>query len=158
MNAAPPAPAFEPRFPGWEEAMRASFARQGAMRLIGAEVGAVEPGFVELCVTYRDDLTQQHGYFHGGVIGALADSACGYAAYTLAPADTSVLTVEYKLNILAPADGERLIARGRVKRAGRTLTVTHGDVFVEKQGVETLCATILQTIMVLPANGSRPAG
>ncbi len=140
------------------EATRESFARQGLMTLYGAEVTDIAPGRVEIGVAYRPDLTQQHGYFHGGVMGALADTACGYAAFTLTPRESTVLTVEYKMNITAPGIGDRLIARGAVKRAGRTLIVTHGDVFTARDGAETLCATMLQTIMVLPASADRPAG
>ncbi len=152
------APDFVPRNPDYAAATRASFARQGLMAHLGIELACVEPGFVELQAAYRSELTQQHGYFHGGVMGAMADSACGYAAFSLTPPDSTVLTVEYKINMTAAGNGDRLIARGRVKRAGRTLIVTHGDVFAVAEGVETLCATMLQTIMVLPATEARPAG
>src|SRR5688572_23288194 len=100
---------------------RASFARQKAMTLIGARLTAVEPGATEIPLPYRDDLTQQKGFVHGGIIGMIADTACGYAAFSLMPADCSLVTIEYKINILAPARGS-LVARGEVLRPGRTLT------------------------------------
>ena len=100
-------------------------------------------------MSYRDDLTQQHGYFHGGVSGAIADTACGYAAYTLTAANTTVLTVEFKMNMLAPARGEELIARARLVRSVKTLTVCTADVFGRTGEVETHCATMLATIMCL---------
>jgi uncharacterized protein (TIGR00369 family) len=149
---------FEPRNPDFEVATRESFARQGLMAHLGIEMLEVLPGFVELQVPFSETLTQQHGHFHGGVMGAIADSAAGYAAFTLTPPDSAVVSVEYKINMTAAGDGERLIARGTVKRAGRTLIVTSADVFVDKAGTQSLCATILQTIMVLPANETRPAG
>jgi uncharacterized protein (TIGR00369 family) len=99
---------------------------------------------------HRGELTQQHGYFHGGVTASLADSAAGYAAYTMMPADSSVLAVEYKINFVAPAEGDLLIARGRVLRSGRTLKICAADVFVVNDKQETLCATSLSTIMALP--------
>lgn len=149
---------FEARNPDFAAITREGFSRHGLMRHLGVEMVTVEPGFVELGVDHRPELTQQHGYFHGGVMGAMADTACGYAAFSLTPTGATVLTVEYKMNMTAPGDGERLIARGWVKRPGRTLIVTHGDVFVIKDAIETLCATMLQTIMVLPESESRPAG
>lgn len=149
---------FEPQNPDFEAATRESFARQGLMSHLGIEMVEVRPGFVVLEVPFSRTLTQQHGYFHGGVMGAIGDSAAGYAAFTLTPPGSAVVSVEYKINMTAPGDGERLIARGTVKRAGRTLIVTNADVFTEKAGTQSLCAAILQTIMVLPANETRPAG
>ena len=149
--------AFEPRNPDFEAATRDSFARQGLMRHLGVEIADIAPGFVELQVPFEENLTQQHGHFHGGVMGAIADRAAGYAAFTLAPPGSDV-SVEYKINMTAPGDGDRLVARGTVKRAGRTLIVTGADVFAETGGVQTLCATVLQTIMVLPENEKRRSG
>jgi uncharacterized protein (TIGR00369 family) len=106
-------------------------------------------------VPYRNELTQQHNYFHAGVSGAIADSACGYAAYTLMPMDSSVLTVEYKINLLAPAAGEELIARARVVRSGKTLKICSADVYVRNGVAETHCATMLATIMCLPGKSDR---
>ena len=150
--------AFEARNPDFAKITRDGFARHGLMTHLGVAMVTVEPGFVELAVDHRPELTQQHGYFHGGLMGAMADTACGYAAFSLTPPGMTVLTVEYKMNMTAPGAGERLIARGWVKRPGRTLIVTNGDVFVVKDGAETLCATMLQTIMVLPESAARPAG
>lgn len=132
-----------------EQRIRASFVRQGAMALIGATLGRVEPGLVEIALPFRPDLTQQHGYFHAGMTSAIADSAGGYAAYTLFPADSSVLTVEFKINLIAPADGERLIATGRVRKTGRTLTICDLEVVAIKGGKPTTCALGLQTLICL---------
>jgi uncharacterized protein (TIGR00369 family) len=137
---------FEARDPAFESRIRESFARQKVMGLIGAELTRVEPGRVEIELPFRDDLTQQHGFFHAGIVGTIADSAGGYAAYTLMPAGFSVLSVEYKINLLAPADGERLVASGQVIRAGRTLTVCDLEVLVIKDGARTLCSRGMQTL------------
>ncbi len=107
------------------------------------------PGECEIELPYRPDITQQHGYFHGGIIGTIADSAGGYAAFSLMPESSSVLTVEYKMNLLAPGDGDLLIARGNVVKFGRTLVVTRVDAVVVTEGRETLCATLLQTLMTM---------
>lgn len=149
---------FEPRNPDFERAVRDSFARQGFMRTIGAELAHVAPGLVEIAMPYAEAVAQQHGYFHGGAMGAIADSAAGYAGFSLMPAGASVLTVEYKMNIVAPGRGERLIARGQVIRPGRTLTVARADVVAVADGAETLCATVLQTLMCLAGAAHRPAG
>jgi len=140
---------FEPKDPAFAARIRESFVRQKVMGLIGAQLTRVEPGRVEIELPFRDDLTQQHGFFHAGIVGTIADSAGGYAAYTLMPAGWSVLSVEYKINLLAPADGERLVAGGQVVRAGRTLTVCDLEVFVIKQGVRTLCSRGMQTLIGL---------
>lgn len=140
-------PAFEPADPGFERRTRESFARQGAMAHLGASLGRVQPGLVEIALAFRPELSQQHGFFHAGIVATIADSAGGYAAFTLFPADAGVLTVEFKVNLMAPADGERIVAAGRVLRAGRTITVAQFDVHVQKAGRRTHCATGLQTIM-----------
>lgn len=132
-----------------EARVRESFSRQGFMRHLGAEVTALRPGECEIQVPYREEMTQQHGYFHAGVAAAIADSACGYAAYGLMPVTSSVLTVEYKINLVAPAAGETLIARARVVRSGKTLKICAADVVAVKDEKETLCATTLSTIMVM---------
>ena len=149
---------FVARDPEFAEKVRASFSRQGLMRLLGAELVSVAAGAAEIRVAFREELSQQHGYFHGAVTGAIADSSAGYAAFSLTPSGSSVLTVEYKMNTLAPAQGEALLARGSVIRAGRTLTVCKSDVFAIRSGAESLCATMLTTIMVLPATNSRAEG
>jgi uncharacterized protein (TIGR00369 family) len=140
---------FEAPNPTYAERVRSSFHRQKAMTLIGAQLVRLEPGECEIHLPFKPELSQQHGYYHGGIIGTIADSAGGYAAFTLMPQDASVLTVEYKMNLLAPGDGELLIARGRVLKAGRTLVVAQVDTGVVKGGREVLCATLLQTLMTM---------
>jgi len=135
--------------PNYEGRVRKSFSQQGLMRHLGARLTELKPGMAELRADHRDELTQQHGYFHAGVSASLADVACGYAAYTLMPEDSSVLTVEYKINLMAPAAGEELIARARVVRSGRTLKICAADVFARKGATETHCATVLATMMCL---------
>jgi len=144
-----PKPSSSPVLPDYKERVRESFARQGLMKHLGAELTELSPGAAELRVLFREELTQQHGYFHAGVSGSLADVACGYAAYTLMPEGSSVLTVEYKINLMAPARGEELIARARVMRSGRTLKICGADVYVRNGAEETHCATMLATIMCL---------
>lgn len=117
----------------------------------------VRPGYCEIHLPYKEELSQQHGYFHAGAIGSIGDNASGYAAYTLMPADATVLTVEYKLNLLTPGSGELLIARGQVIKPGRTLTVCRSDIFAIKNGQEKLCATALVTLMTLAGKPDRPA-
>src|SRR5678816_1109024 len=128
--------------------VRNSFERQMAMTTIGAELILVEPGKVEIALPYRPDLTQQHGYMHAGIITTIADTACGYAAYTLMPADSEVLSVELKVNLLRPAKGERFIAVANVLKPGRTLTVVRADVFSMNEERE-LIATMLATMISL---------
>ena len=128
------------------------------MQYLGAEMIELRSGHCQIRVPYREELGQQHGYFHAGVTGAIADSASGFAAFTLLlrqPADTTVLTVEYKLNLLAPAVGDSLLARAEVIRSGRTLTVCRADVLSVKDGQETLCAASLSTIMALSSRPER---
>ena len=139
--------ALKPAHPGFEARTRASFARQGAMALIGAQMERVEPGRVEIALPFRPDLSQQHGFFHAGMVSAIADSAGGYAGFTLFALEAGVLTVEFKLNLIAPADGERAIAVGEVIRSGRSLTVCRLEAYVEKAGKRTHCASGLQTLM-----------
>jgi uncharacterized protein (TIGR00369 family) len=139
----------QPRNPDFEARVRGSFARQNAMGLIGARMASVEPGRVEIELPVREDLGQQHGFVHGGIVGMIADSAGGYAAFTLMPADASVLTVEYKVNMLAPAEGELLIARGEVLKPGRTLSVVRADVWARRGDRETRVAAMQQTLMVM---------
>ena len=140
---------IRPPDPQFAERVRASFALQHAMTLIRATLPLVEAGRTEIHIPHWEGIEQQHGFVHGGVVGMIADSAAGYAAMTVVPADASVLTVEYKLNLVAPADGETLIARGQVVRPGRTLIVTQAEVFAIKDGKETLCALMQQTIMAV---------
>ena len=135
--------------PAFEARVRDSFARQAAMRLIGARLAGVTPGRCTIELPVRDDLTQQHRFVHGGIVAMIADSAGGYAAFSLMPADASVLTVEYKINLLAPASGDMLVARGEVLKPGRTLSVARADVYGVTGGAEKLIATIQQTLMVM---------
>jgi len=131
---------------------RESFGRQKAMTLIGARLSAVEPGATEITLPYREDLTQQKGFVHGGIIGMIADTACGYAAFSLMPAGCSLVTVEYKINILAPARGS-LLARGEVVKAGRSLTVARAEVYAQ-DGKHI--ASMQQTLMMLPDTPDTP--
>src|SRR3954463_14499933 len=135
-----------PADPHFATRIRASFGRQKAMALIGASLAAVGPGSVEIALPYRDDITQQKGFVHGGIIGMIADTACGYAAFSLMPADCSLVTVEYKINILAPALAD-LVARGEVVKAGHTLTIARAEVYAQDR---RHVATMQQTLMMLP--------
>jgi len=119
------------------------------MALIGAELSELRPGRCEIRLPHRPDLCQQHGYFHAGIVATIVDSAAGYAGFTLMPQDSSVLTVEYKLNMLAPGDGELLIAIGEVVKPGKNLVITRGDVYVLKNGKSTHCALMQQTLMTM---------
>jgi uncharacterized protein (TIGR00369 family) len=148
---------FEPRDPHWEARIRDSFARQPAMALIGAGLGRLAPGEVEVVLPIRHEVTQQHGFVHGGVVAMVADSAAGYTAFSLLPADATLLSVEFKLNFLSPGRGVRLAARGRVVKPGRTLSVVEVDVVgIDADGVETSCARMLQTIMALYGQADAP--
>jgi uncharacterized protein (TIGR00369 family) len=131
----------------YEERVRASFARQAVMRLIGASITQVELGQVTIELLNRPELTQQHGFLHAGIVTMLVDNACGYSALTMMPTGAAVLTVEYKVNFLAPATGERLVARGRVIKPGQTLSVCLGEAYVQRDGEEKLVATMLATMI-----------
>jgi len=130
-----------------EKRVKDSFARQTAMATIGASITRVEQGEVTIELPFRSDLTQQHGFLHAGVVTMMVDTACGYAALTRMPVSAAVLTVEYKVNFLSPAEGERLIARGRVLKPGRTLSVCFGEVYAKKDRKEKLVATMLATMI-----------
>lgn len=130
-----------------EKKVRASFARQGLMSALGAEMTSVGAGTAEIRCPFDGRLTQQNGFAHGGVITSILDSACGYAALSLAPADCEVLSIEFKVNLLAPAVGEAFVARAAVKRAGKNVTVCTADAFAVNGGGEKLIATMLATIM-----------
>ncbi len=137
----------EPRDPDYERRVRESFARQRAMEAFGARLLRVAPGEVEIGLDFSEGLTQQHGYLHAGVVAALVDTACGYAALSLMEPGAEVLSVEFKLNLLSPAAGERFVARARVVRAGRNLTVCAGDLYALTGGAEKVVATMLATMM-----------
>jgi uncharacterized protein (TIGR00369 family) len=147
---------YTPKDPDFEARVRGSFARQGIMEMIGARLTRVEPGLVEIELPYRKDLTQQHGFFHAGMTSAIADTAAGYAAFSLFAADASVLTTEFKINLLAPADGELLRAVGHVVKPGRTLTVCEAEVFAVKDGTAKSCARLLSTLMCLDGRPDMP--
>jgi uncharacterized protein (TIGR00369 family) len=138
-----------PAHPQYEQAVREMFAGQPFMEHLGAELGAVRPGYAEIRLPYCRAVTQHNGYFHGGVIATLADNSGGAAGYTLLAPGKGLLTVEFKINILAPGQGELLIARGRVVRPGRSLVISAAEVYAVRGGEETLCATELMTLMVV---------
>jgi uncharacterized protein (TIGR00369 family) len=131
--------------------VEAIIAAQGAMRLIGVEIVRVDTGYAEFAVNFRPELSQQNGFFHAGIVSTLVDTAGGCAGVTAMPPGAGVLTVEFKLNLLAPADGERIVARAEVVKSGRTLTITQGKVFVNKDGRESLCALMQQTLIAIPS-------
>ena len=141
------APQFNVSNPDYAKTVRDSFARQGLMTTLGARIVAIEPGFCVVEMGYTPGVSQQQGFFHGGAIGAIADSAAGYAAYSLMPAGAEILTVEYKLNLIRPAVPPTLRAEGRVLRAGRTLTVCRADVFHAGPGGPEACALLQSTLM-----------
>ena len=148
-------PQFLAQDPAFDQRVRTSFDRQSLNHTIGARLTRVAAGDVEIEVPFREGLGQQHGFMHGGIVSAIVDSAGGYAALSLTPPGTEVLTVEFKINFVAPAKGERIVARGRVTKPGRTLTVCAGDVFAVDRGEERLVATMLQTMMTV--SQQRPA-
>jgi uncharacterized protein (TIGR00369 family) len=127
--------------------VRESFSRQGFMKTLGAEISVLDHGQVEIRVAYRPTLTQQNGFIHAGVLTSILDSACGYAAMSVGPEKHDVLSVEFKVNLLAPAKGERFVARAAVKRAGKNLTVCTADAFAIQNGQEKVVATMLATMM-----------
>lgn len=133
----------------FREKVKQSFARQKVMDLIGARLTKVEKGFCEISLPYKTELTQQNEFVHAGIVGTIADSAGGYAAYTMMEEGSSVLTVEYKLNLLSPAKGDLLIARSKVIKAGRTITVCHSEVYAKTGRKEDLCATAVVTLIAL---------
>jgi uncharacterized protein (TIGR00369 family) len=138
-----------PQDPDFEARVRRSFALQRVMETIGARLARVAPGEVDVELPFRDDLTQQNGFLHAGIVSTVLDSACGYAAFTLMPADAGVLSIEFKVNLLAPARGERVIARGRVVRAGRTISVCTADAFAIQDGAERHVSTMTATLMAV---------
>jgi uncharacterized protein (TIGR00369 family) len=143
------APRFEPQDPAFAERVRASFAMQGAMHTIGATLAQVEPGRVVIELPWQQALTQQHGFLHAGMVATALDSACGYAASTLMGADAGVLTIEYKINLLAPAQGERFRLEGSVVKPGRTISVAEGRAYALHDGREKLIATMGATLMTI---------
>lgn len=141
--------AFAPADAGFEDRVRASFARQAVMATLGATLERVAPGEVEIALPHRPDLAQQHGFLHAGILATILDSACGYSAYSLMPADAAVLSIEFKINLLAPARGERFVARARVVRAGRNVTVCEAEGWAIANGEQKRVAIMTGTMMCL---------
>jgi uncharacterized protein (TIGR00369 family) len=142
-------PRFEPQDPDFAARVRASFDRQAAMKTIGANLVGVAPGQVVIELPWAQPLTQQHGFLHAGMVATALDSACGYAGFSLMPADAAVLTIEYKINLLAPAKGQRFRMEGLVIKPGRTVTVVEGRAFAIDEGKEKLIATMGCTLMAV---------
>jgi uncharacterized protein (TIGR00369 family) len=140
---------FEPGDPQFRDRVSASFDAQAVMRTLNAVLLRVEPGEVEIEFPYRSDLTQQDGFIHAGISSTVMDSACGYAAFTLMPAEARVLTIEFKVNLLAPAAGERFRAHGRVRKPGRSIFVAEGELHALEAGREKLVATMAGTLMAV---------
>ena len=149
---------LETRNPDFEKRIRESFSCQPFMATIGASLSRIEPGRVDISAPFADHITQQHGFIHGGVVGAIADNAAGYAANSLINSEDSVLTVEYKLTLLAPAKGERVEARAEVMRPGQTLTVVRSDVSAYDDGMEVLCATAVVTLIRMAGRSDQRGG
>jgi len=143
---------FSPKNPDFENAVKTSFAKQGAMTHLGAKLVKVAPGFCEIEMPYAEELCQQHGFIHAGIVSAVADSAGGYAGFSLMPEGDGVLTIEFKVNLMAPAAGEKLIARGQVIRAGKTITVAQSDAYMLQDGKEKHVATMQLTLMCVTGN------
>ena len=141
---------WEARNPDYQDAVRKSFARQGMMTTLGARITHIGPGEIDLLAPFTPQFGQQNGFWHAGAVSSLADSANGYASFTLAPPGFDVLAVEFKINLLAPAKGESFLAQGRVLRPGRTLSVCLADVFALEKGQRSLIATMLSTIIMRP--------
>jgi uncharacterized protein (TIGR00369 family) len=153
-----PVPQFKPADPQFESRIRASFDAQRVMHSIGARLKRVRAGEARIEVPFSPALTQQHGYLHAGIVGIAVDSACGYAAYTLMPADSEVLSVEYKINFLSPAQGQLFVAIGRVVKPGRTLTVCAGEAWAHAGAGRKLVAAMQATMICVPtgSSGERP--
>lgn len=142
-------PRFEPADAAFGERVRASYARQAAMRTIGADLVSVEPGRVVIELPWAEALAQQHGFLHAGMVATALDSACGYAGFSLMHPDAAVLTIEYKINLMAPAKGERFRMEGAVVKPGRTITVAEGKAYAIDGGREKLIATMSATLMAV---------
>ncbi|MBA4214305.1 MAG: phenylacetic acid degradation protein [Polaromonas sp.] len=142
-------PSFEPRNPDFDARVRESFARQAAMRTLGATLAVVKPGRVEITLPWAEPLTQQHGFLHAGMVATALDSACGYAGFSLMAADAAVLTIEFKINLLAPAQGQSFRMVGTVVKPGRTVTVCEGHAYAIDGGQEKLVATMGCTLMAV---------
>jgi uncharacterized protein (TIGR00369 family) len=139
----------QPKDPAFEARIRASFAKQGLMRTLGASIVRLSPGAVEVAFAPNPSISQQHGFVHAGAVAAIADTAAGYAALSLMPSGAGVLTTEFKINLVAPATGDRIVARGRVVKPGRTLTLAQAEVVAEADGRETMVALLIATMMTV---------
>ncbi|EER58960.1 thioesterase superfamily protein [Acidovorax delafieldii 2AN] len=140
---------FEVQTPGFAQRVHDSFSRQGAMQTLGARLGLVAPGAVDIELDWAPGLTQQHGFLHAGMVATALDSACGYAGFTLMAEDAAVLTIEFKINLLAPSQGQRFRMEGRVLKPGRTITVCEGRAYANDAGREKLVATMGCTLMAV---------
>lgn len=141
--------AFTPAFDEYAEKVRESFNRQAIMKTVNATISSVTPGRVEIEFPFQANLTQQHGFIHAGIVSTVLDSACGYAAFSLMPEEAAVLTIEFKVNLLLPAQGERFRAVGLVQKSGRTISVTEGELYAQSNGAEKLVATMTGTILAI---------
>jgi uncharacterized protein (TIGR00369 family) len=145
---------FEPKDPNYEARVRSGFARQQVMATLGLSITALAPGEIELEMPYAAACTQQHGFLHAGILSTALDSACGYAAFSLMPADVAVLTVEFKTNLLAPADGQRFRFKAHVVKPGRTLTICDARAYARNGATEKLIATMTGTVMAVQERGA----
>ena len=140
---------FKPKFKDYKKKVEESFARQNFMKLINAKLIKIQPGYCEIQIPYNKDLTQQHGFFHAGIISTIADNSAGYAAFSVMDENSSILTVEFKLNLMSPGDGEMLIGKSKVLKNGKTLTICRSEVYVIKDGKEKICAASQTTLIEL---------
>jgi uncharacterized protein (TIGR00369 family) len=140
---------FQPRHPDYQEKVKKSFSEQSVMKTIGASIEAIGAGEVEIEFPYQSNLTQQNGFIHAGIISTVLDSACGYAAFSLMPEDASVLTIEFKINLLSPAKGDRFRGYGKVKKSGRNISVAEGELYAFSDQGKKLVATMVGTLMAV---------
>ncbi len=140
---------FEPKHPDYAAKVEKSFADQAVMETIGASIEAISPGEIEIEFPYQSSLTQQNGFIHAGIVSTVLDSACGYAAFTLMPEDASVLTIEFKINLLSPAKGDRFRGYGKVKKAGRNISVAEAELYAFSDQGKKLVATMVGTLMAV---------
>jgi len=140
---------FQPRDPQFADRVTESFNQQAVMQTLNAKLVRVEPGEIEIELPYQPSLTQQDGFIHAGISSTIMDSACGYAAYTLMPVEARVLTIEFKINLLAPASGETFHALGRVRKPGRSVFVSEGELYARRGGEDKLIATMAGTLMAI---------
>jgi uncharacterized protein (TIGR00369 family) len=142
-------PTFQPKYPGYQAKIEKSFADQSVMKTIGASIEVIGAGEIEIEFPYQTSLTQQNGFIHAGIVSTVLDSACGYAAFSLMPEDASVLTIEFKINLLSPAIGDRFRGYGKVKKAGRTISVAEAELYAFSDQGKKLVATMVGTLMAI---------